>query len=262
MKDIGSRTENETDSILAHDIAENLESALEQFRSIYEDLEEKQKEEGMKKNVRLMGVSVFMIIQLLIIISGCSPEVIQVVPGKSIAGVELGMSIDQMVSILGEPDSVFSIEDMVKSGDIYKCDMGSGEYRKPTSEDLEDMPVMKLFFYSYPSLTIVIDKDGLVDRLSLGYSENVLVKDYPVIKFKYLTQNEYRSLGEASNIMRNTDTEMKLLSMAPQETVIEYYDCFYDKMGFAVGFVFDRTKEKKSEYYIAVNYIDVYNSRN
>lgn len=216
----------------------------------------------MKKDVRLMGVSVFMIIQLLIIISGCSPEVIQVVPGKSIAGVELGMSIDQVVSILGEPDSVFSIEDIIKSGDMSKYDMEGGGYRKPTSEELEDMPVMKVLGYSYPFLTIVIDKDGLVGRLSLGYSENVFVKDYPVIKFKYLTQNEYRNLGEASSIRRNTDAEMKLLSMAPQETVIEYYDCFYDKMGLAVGFVFDRTKEKKSKYFIYVNYIDVYNSRN
>jgi len=31
--------------VLARDIAENLESALEQFRSIYEDLEEKLEEE-------------------------------------------------------------------------------------------------------------------------------------------------------------------------------------------------------------------------
>lgn len=46
LQKLQEETKNDTENlpdpdILARDIAENLESALDQFRSIYEDLEEK-----------------------------------------------------------------------------------------------------------------------------------------------------------------------------------------------------------------------------
>jgi len=46
LQKLQEETKNDTENlldpdILAHDIAENLESALEQFRGIFEDLEEK-----------------------------------------------------------------------------------------------------------------------------------------------------------------------------------------------------------------------------
>jgi len=51
------------------------------------------------------------------------------------------------------------------------------------------------------------------------------------------------------------------MSMAPKGTILEYYEYFYDEIGLNIGFVFDRTKQKISEYFIGVNHIDIYSTK-
>jgi outer membrane protein assembly factor BamE (lipoprotein component of BamABCDE complex) len=68
---------------------------------------------------------------ILTTITGCAKKekIIQVVPGRSIAGVEIGMSEDQVISILGTPSSQFSKEDMGKFGGVYDVSP-EGKYEK------------------------------------------------------------------------------------------------------------------------------------
>ena len=144
---------------------------------------------------------------ILATITGCAKKekIIQVVSGRSIAGVEIGMSEEQVISILGIPSSQFSKEDMDKFGVVYDVSP-EGKYEKVPLEEMEDA---KILMYQKPPLTIIIDKRGKVIRLSLSYCENVFVKDYPFLKFKYLTKQELQSLGEPSSKMRMRQSEEK-----------------------------------------------------
>lgn len=196
---------------------------------------------------------------ILATITGCAKKekIIQVVPGRSIAGVELGISEEQVIFILGEPNSQFSKEEMDKFGGVYAVTPEGKSDKVPVKE----MEQMKLFRYLKPPLDILINENNKVERLSLSYCENVFVKDYPFLKFKYLTQQKLQSLGEPSSKMRMRQSEEKMMSMAPKGTILEYYEYFYDEIGLNIGFVFDRTKQKISEYFMGVNHIDIYSTQ-
>ncbi|GAI76967.1 unnamed protein product, partial [marine sediment metagenome] len=52
--------------------------------------------------------------------------------------------------------------------------------------------------------------------------------------------------------------ETEMTSMAPKETILEYYEYRYDTLGINIGLVFDRSKQKSSKHFIGVNHIDIY----
>jgi len=58
-------------------------------------------------------------------------------------------------------------------------------------------------------------------------------------------------------VIRDKESEQKMLSIAPRETKIEYYVYVYDQPGVVLGLVFDRTKAQSSKYFIGLNYIVV-----
>lgn len=208
----------------------------------------------------LLILNICIILIILSSINGCSrkEKVIQVEHGKSIAGVELGMLEKQVFSILGVPNSQLNKEDMDKLGGIYDISP-NGKYEKVP---LQEMKIVKTIIYQKPPLTILIDQYNKVNRLSLSYCENVSVKGYPFLQFKYLTQDELTRLGRPHSQYRMKQAEQMMMSKAPKGIIYEYYEYFYDTIGINLGLVFDRTKGKNSKYFIGVNHIDVYSTQN
>lgn len=189
--------------------------------------------------------------------SSCSrkEKLVEVEPGKSIGGVGLGMLENQVVSILGTPKSRLSVEDMKKSGSFFSLSP-KGEFEKKL--ETENESIAGLLIYKNPLLWILIGQDRRVDKLGLSDCKNVLVKGYPFLKFRYLTEDELNRLGKPSSQIRVKRTEQKMMSGEPAGTVYECYDYLYDKLGIGLTLVFDRTRQQKSKYYIFVNSIDVY----
>jgi len=64
-------------------------------------------------------------------------------------------------------------------------------------------------------------------------------------------------IGEPSSVIRDKESEQKMLSLAPRETKIEDYVYEYDPPGLVLGLVFDRTKAQSSKYFIGLNLIAV-----
>lgn len=205
----------------------------------------------------ILTSSICIILTILAIVAGCSKKekLIQVVPGKSIAGIELGMSEEQVIYLLGKPTSSFSGDDLDKTGRVYDV-TPEGEY-KPA----EEIGNFKLLVYQKPPLGVLINKgNNKVTRLGLYYYENISVHDYPFLTFKYLTQDELNRLGMPTSKYRMKESEKVMMSKAPKGTIYEYYEYNYDLEGVNLGLVFDRTKQKSSKYFIGVNKIDIYST--
>jgi hypothetical protein len=187
---------------------------------------------------------------------GCASkqQITKVVVGSSITNVKLGMSIDQVIKILGEPCSQFSGKDIEKFGRVYNV-TPEGKYQRTSGEELTKI---KLIRYLKPPLDILINENNKVEKLSLGYCENVFVQDYPFLKFNYLTQEELNRIGEPTSKYRMQEAEKVMMANAPTTAIYEYYEYFYESLGVNLGLVFDRTKQKNSTYFIGVNHIDVY----
>ncbi len=173
---------------------------------------------------------------------------VQVVPNRSIAGVALGMTYSQVVSILGEPSEKWSAADISKIG----------EFRVLGGEKYEGVvPKMSFLHYTKPPLVVVLHENSRVALLQLGYTDNVLVEGYSFLKFRYLTQKQIDSIGKPSSVVRDKESEKRMLSMAPTGAMIEYYVYEYKGMGLKLGLIFDRTKEQKSKRFIGLNYIAI-----
>ena len=169
-----------------------------------------------------------------------------VFPGRSIAGVELGMSREDVIFVLGEPTDILSSEDLV--GKVYE----SG------TEALTDEPLKRtMFLYSTPYLSVVLGEDDTVELLQLSHTDHVRVKGYDFLKFKYLTKEEIEHIGKPSSVTRNRKIEQQMLSRAPKGTRIEFYHYIYDQLGLWLDLVFDRTEEQTSEHFIGLNSISV-----
>ncbi len=211
------------------------------------------------KLTSMLHLSIYTILIILTTVSGCSKrqKLIRVVPGKSIADVELGMSEEQVLSILGEPTFQYDKEGMNRLGGVYDV-TPDGKYERVPLGKMENMKVLT---YQKPPLTVLIDKNNKVVRASLSYYEEIFVKGYRFLKFAYLTQDELRALGKPTSIARMKDSEKKMISMAPKGTVLEFYEYHYDTVGINLGLVFDRTKQKSSKYFIGVNHIDIYSTQ-
>jgi len=185
-------------------------------------------------------------------------KMIQVLPGKGIAGVELGMLENQVISVLRTPNLQLNKQQIEKLGGVYRVDPNGRVERVP----LQEIKNEKIIIYQKPPLFILKDENNKVVRLSISFYENVFVQGYPFLKFKNLTQDELSLLGEPSSKQRMKKSEVIMMSKAPAGTIYEYYEHFYNKIGMNVGLVFDRTKQKTSKYFIGVNHIDVYFSQN
>ncbi len=171
---------------------------------------------------------------------------IVVVPGKSIAGVELGMSRDRVISVLGKPTKEISSQDIGQMGQFRV--LGKGPF---TGE----MPRMTILEYSTPPLVVVLHDDNQVGALQLGYTDSVSVEEFDFLKFKYLSKEEIALLGKPSAVVRDENAEHTLLPTTPEGTKIEYYVYTYDHLGMKLGLIFDKSREHSSKYFIGVNYI-------
>jgi len=171
---------------------------------------------------------------------------IVVVPGKSIAGIELGMSRKKVISVLGKPTEETSSKDIGQMGVLRV--LGGGTIKG-------EMPQMTILVYSSPPLFVVLHEDNKVGALQLNYTDSVQVEGYDFLKFKYLTKEEVECIGKPSSVIRDKESEQKMLSIAPKETKIEYYVYVYDQPGLVLGLLFDRTKEQSSKYFIGLHFI-------
>jgi hypothetical protein len=133
---------------------------------------------------------------------------IGVVPGKSIAGVELGMSRDKVISVLGKPTKEISSSDIGQIGQFGV--LGGGTFKGR-------IPQMTVFVYSIPPLFVSLHEDDKVGAIQLSYTESVRVEGYDFLKFKYLTKEEIERLGKSPSIVRDEDSEQRMLSRAPRD---------------------------------------------
>lgn len=62
----------------------------------------------------------------LIVIALWKEKIIRVLPGKGIAGVELGMLENQVISVLGTPNLQLNKQQIEKLGGVYRVDPGLG----------------------------------------------------------------------------------------------------------------------------------------
>ena len=198
-----------------------------------------------QRTVWLMGCA-----GLCLSLSGCFAEraEVVVVPGRSVAGVELGMSRDRVISVLGKPTKEISSQDIGQMGQFRV--LGEGPF---TGE----MPRMTVLVYSHPPLFVSLHEDDKVGAIQLGYTESVRVEGYDFLQFKYLAKEELERIGKPSSMVRDEASERQMLSMAPEGTKIEYYVYDYDHLGMKLGLIFEKSREHSSKYFINVNYIQV-----
>ncbi len=203
----------------------------------------------MQSKTGLFRALCILFVSLFISVSCSKSETpIVVVPGKSIAGVELGMSRDKVISVVGKPTKEISSKDIGQIGQFRV--LGGGTFTGK-------IPRMTVLVYSIPPLFVSLHEDDKVGAIQLGYTESVRVEGYDFLKFKYLTKEEIERIGKPSSMVRDEKSEQQMLSMAPQGTKLEYYVYGYDQPGLILGLVFDRTKEQSSRYFIGLNYIAI-----
>lgn len=192
-----------------------------------------------------------LIVSFSLLAINCSkPEVkIIVTPGKSIAGVEIGMSKERVMVILGNPRLAMSAVDIAKSGNSFASFLALSPNTSPKT---------KIFFFSNPSLYVVINENNKVIHLSLGSCPNLEVQGFPSIKYGYLSLPELDKIGLPTIIIRNKDSEKAILSTLPKGAQIEYYNFQYDKQGLILGLIFDKVRQKDGyEDFVKLNYIKV-----
>lgn len=195
----------------------------------------------------------FIILTLLscLLLSACNEEpvkMIEVIPGKSIAGIEIGMSKERVMSILGNPRLSLSAVDVQKIGKEFE-----NFFNLPATE----LSSTKVFIFSNPPLYVVINKQNRVIQLNLGRCENLSVLGYPFLRFEYLSLPDLNKIGIPRSILRNEAAEKSIRSNSPKGSLIEYYDFVYDKKGLVLGLVFDKSRQKDNLNFVKPNYIKV-----
>lgn len=179
---------------------------------------------------------------------------IQVEPGKGIAGIMLGMTEAQVISKLGSPNNTLTKDEMYSKGGTYRISSGGKSEKVPYQEEQNT----KVLEYSDPHLSIVFGPNYRVAYINLYYVDNVVVGGYGFIKFVYLTRSALEKIGEPSSTDRMIDSEQKMMADGGWKRQLEYYEYYYNNLGLNLGLVFDRTKQKTSNYYIGVNHISVF----
>ena len=201
------------------------------------------------KNISFTYFIVLIILSCLLF--ACSKEVeqkIEVIPGKSIAGVEIGMSKERVMSILGNPRLSMSASEVQKIGKEFE-----NFFDVPDSE----LPTTKVFIFSNPPLYVVINKQNKVVQLNLGRCDNLAVLGYPFLRFDYLSLPDLNKIGVPRSILRNEAAEQAVRASSPKGSWIEYYDFTYDKKGLVLGLVFDKSRQRDNMNFVKPNYIKV-----
>ena len=191
------------------------------------------------------------IVSFALLAINCSKPAVKIVvtPGKSIAGIEIGMSKERVMLILGNPRLSMSAADIAKSGDNFASFLALSPNPSPKT---------KVFFFSSPPLYIVINENNKVIHLSLGSCPNLEVQGFPSIKFGYVSLPELDKIGFPDTIVRNKDSEKAILSTLPKGSQIEYYNFQYNKQGLILGFIFDKVRQKDGyKDFVKLNYIKV-----
>lgn len=193
---------------------------------------------------------------VLIMVNACEDkDRIEVIPGKSVAGIEIGMTEQQVIGMLGQPEERFSSADAsFQNGTLYTI----GKNGEIGSDDApNDLLESIMFVFSEPPLDVVFE-DSEVVKIQLGVCDNVSVYSYPFLEFKWLSSGEFDSLGKPSYMFRNSMVELQIRMKNPDSPVgFEYYHCGYKEIDLELGLVFDRAREKEGKRFIAVNYIQV-----
>jgi hypothetical protein len=205
----------------------------------------------------------FIILVVLVIFtigSGCSKKekIIQVIPGQSIAGVELGASKDQVLTRLGNPHFQVDKENVDKFVDEFKGVLGEydreGRYEKWSPDVIGEK---KMMIYTKPPVFILLDEYESVIRITLSYCKNLVVEGFPFLKFNSLSLEQISSLGEPSSMFRAKEYDKELSKDRPGEIWVNY-EYFFDDIGLNLGLAFNKTKQARSQYFIGINHINVY----
>lgn len=205
----------------------------------------------MPAKAKLSALLVLLMMTCFLFNSGCSkPEQkIIVTPGKSIAGIEIGMSKERVIDILGNPRLSMSAADIARSATSFSSFLSLAP----------DTPLKTIvFFFADPPLYIVINENNKVIHLSLGSCSNLEVQGFPALKYSYLSLRELSTIGAPNLIIRNKESEKALLSTMPKGSQIEYYNFQYDQKGLILGLIFDKIRQKEGDdNFVKLNYIKV-----
>lgn len=197
-------------------------------------------------------VLIIIMVFCLAVLGGCAQEppekMIEVIPGKGIAGVELGMSKERVMSILGSPRLSLSARELTKIGK---------EFASFLDIPSEDISSTKVFVFSTPPLYVAINKQNKVIQLNLGRCANVVIQGYPFFRFDYITLEDLNRLGSPRTIQRNQDYAAAILASLPKGADIEYFDFSYDHPMLALGLIFDKQRQKDSRRYIKPNCVKI-----
>lgn len=159
-----------------------------------------------------------------------------VIPGESIMDVKVEMSKQEVISILGYPKQL-----------NYAVD--------PEGNRVE------ILGYNNPGIVMILDKNNKVHSINLSYVNDVDVIGYDFLEFKYLTEEEFNVFGKPDSVYRDLNSEKLFTSKAPEGTILECYFYNYKKIGLALGFAFDRIRQKENKKYITLYQIVVSNHR-
>jgi len=201
--------------------------------------------------LKLKLFSVLFILTILGLLGSCKTgdSQVTVIPGKSIAGIELGMHRKDVIALLGQPSKELSQEDVGES--IHPYFLGKEKFINAP------LPRFTVLLYPKPYLSIFLYENDTIGAVQLGYTPNVHVEGYDFLKFEYLSQNEINLIGKPSSTIRDKKSETVMIKNAPRGTKLEYYVYGYEQPNLVLGLIFDRTKQKSSEKFIAVNYITI-----
>ncbi len=119
----------------------------------------------------------------------------------------------------------------------------------------EPLPEINILIYTVPQLTITLNENNKVIAMQLGHTENVYVEGHDFLRFKYLSLEELERLGRPTAKFRQERIKEKMLERAPKGTDIDYFTYRYNRPQIELGLVFDSTKRKDSENFIALDYI-------
>lgn len=135
-----------------------------------------------------------------------------VVPGQSIAGIQLGMSRDKVISVLGKPAREITTD--------------KAEARALGSSKLEGaLPRMTLLSYKTPPVTVVLHDQNKVGSIQPGFTEDLRVQGYDFLAFRYLSLDELDRLGKARhNRPPPSGLLSELLYVAPDVSPGVYFE--------------------------------------
>ena len=172
-----------------------------------------------------------------------------VVPGEGIAGVEFGMNIEQVKSILGKPSEIVPIDEFEDS--IEELHMLLGK-------TIAEAQKLKILRYREPFLFVILNEYEKVIFLRLGNTKGVDIRGYSKLKSSWLSLDALERLGTPSSVLMDKRAKLALMEQISGNLEIEFYTYDYKKIGMILHLRCDYYRKKKSDYYISLKYITLY----